>query len=98
MFSLRSKANLIILVSLCIVNIMKIESALFTLPLVFDSDGEVFVEFTGVYYQLSEDLIVTIEHKGCRWTVDMTQPHGEELITKRGVREGTVLCEGESSP
>nr|CAH8851022.1 unnamed protein product [Trichobilharzia regenti] len=88
----RSKLNLIILVSLCIVNIMKIESATFMLRMTVDESGQMTVEFDGKNFTLNDDFTLTVQDKDCTRTISLQPPTGDELITRKGYRPGSWLC------
>nr|CAH8851016.1 unnamed protein product [Trichobilharzia regenti] len=88
----RTKFNLIILVSLCIFGIMRIESVDHVLPMTVDDSGVGTVNFFGLNFTLRENLTVTLQGYKCTWTVDLSQPDQDELTVKRGSRKGDLWC------
>ncbi|CAH8821624.1 unnamed protein product [Trichobilharzia szidati] len=92
MVSQRSKLNLIILLSLYIVNIMKIESATYMLQMTVDGSEQMTVNFDGMNFTLSDDLTLTIQDNDCTRTVSLQPPTEDELITGSGYRSGSQLC------
>ncbi|CAH8851147.1 unnamed protein product [Trichobilharzia szidati] len=87
-----SNFNLIILVSLCIVNILKIESATFMLQMTVDESGQLTVHFDGMNFTLRDDFTLTIQDNDCERRVSLKPPTLNELVTRKGYRPGSLLC------
>ncbi|CAH8851170.1 unnamed protein product [Trichobilharzia szidati] len=87
-----SKFNIIILVSLCIVNIMKTECAKFMLQMTIDESGQMTVHFEGMNFTLHDDFTLTIQDNDCEKTVSLQPPTQDELVAGEGYRPGSWLC------
>nr|CAH8850239.1 unnamed protein product [Trichobilharzia regenti] len=93
MLSYVSKLSFIILVSLCIVNILKIESARYMLPMKIDDKGRMFVNFHGTHYALRNYFVLIVQEPDCVREISLRRPTDEELAARKGFRQGFLHCE-----
>nr|CAH8851019.1 unnamed protein product [Trichobilharzia regenti] len=93
----RTKFNLIALVSLCVINIMEIESDKFNYPMTVGTDGQMTVDFGGILITLSDTFIITIQGKNCTYVFDFSQPNQEEFRVRRGNRRASLACKDDSN-
>ncbi|CAH8851047.1 unnamed protein product [Trichobilharzia szidati] len=90
MVSQRTKLNLILLISLCIVNIEESESGEYQFGFTLDESGIITVDFGAVQFSFYDNYTVAVNSTGCVWMVDMSGPLIDEEETKKGTRNGSL--------
>ncbi|CAH8851194.1 unnamed protein product [Trichobilharzia szidati] len=88
----RAELNLIILVSLCIFGIMKVESNRRWLPMKLDDEGKMTIDFSGTIFTKNRESTVTVSNNKCTWIVKMHKPNEHEQKEGRGHRDGHLTC------
>ncbi|CAH8851035.1 unnamed protein product [Trichobilharzia szidati] len=98
MVSQRTKLNLILLISLCIVNTGEIQLPEFSFPFIIEETGGIHVSFGAVSFTLHDNYSVTVNATGCKWIVDLNRPTTEEKANMGGIRQGYLDCHSWHQP
>ncbi|CAH8559435.1 unnamed protein product [Heterobilharzia americana] len=83
--SQRWQVNLVVM-SLLIINVVKIQAATYLLPMKFDESGQMYIEFDGRNISLSSEFILTVKDDDCTKTLSLKPPTKNELFARNGYR------------
>nr|CAH8851189.1 unnamed protein product [Trichobilharzia regenti] len=92
MVSQRTKLNLILLITLFIVNIEDGESGEYMFDFTLDDTGTITVDFYGAQFSLYNNYTVSVSSTGCNWIVDLGKPTNEEIKNMGGTRLCSLDC------
>ncbi|CAH8543874.1 unnamed protein product [Schistosoma rodhaini] len=73
-------------------NVMNVEAYKFSAPIKFDDRGHWHIILGNVTFSLNADFQLTISDGDCETTLSLKPPTEIEILSKRGVRNGTSVC------
>ncbi|CAH8850933.1 unnamed protein product [Trichobilharzia szidati] len=92
MVSQRSRLNLIMVVCLCMINIMRIKSDDYLLPMTLGGDGAISVNFMGITFTLGPQLDLMVVDADCRYEVKFDPFDPNETGGREEQRTGSLDC------